>query len=86
MDNETLLEALTLIFTRIETMKANAEDASNIAYATRAALSAALKEQDPELEKRFQHWIDYYQPFVSRHVADDQIQAMLRRLSSLPPK
>jgi hypothetical protein len=86
VDDPILAEALTFILTRMERIKADAADASNIAFATRCALSAALKESNPELEKRFQFWIEHFQPLASKPYVDDQIQAMLHQLSSLLPK
>lgn len=79
-------ERLHLILDRIETIHRNTEDAANIAFATRSALSATLKESNPELERKFQDWIDRYRPIASRHGVDAELQEIRRQLAQLPPR
>lgn len=86
MDDQTLAKTLTIVLTRIQTIQANSEDAANIAFATRAALSATLKELNPELQVKFQGWIEQFQPHVSRHSVDDELQEILRQLAPLLPR
>ena len=84
--NDPLGPILTAILNKLEKIRADAEDASNQAFATRSALSAALKESNPELEKRFQHWIDHFQPVASYHAADREVAEIRRQLAELLPK
>lgn len=77
---------MSLILDRIEEIQRDAEDASQQAFATRSALSAALKEHNPDLEQRFQFWWDHYKPHASRHGADPKLQEILDLLPAFPPK
>lgn len=86
MDGQTLSQALSLILDRIEEIQRDAEDASQRAFATRSALSAALKEHNPDLEQRFQFWWDHYKPHTSRHGADSKLQEIRDLLAPFLPK
>jgi hypothetical protein len=86
MDDQTLSKALSLILDRLEEAKRDAEDASQQAFATRSALAATLKEHDPVLGEKFQVWIKYFQPHVSRHGADSELDEIRRQLAQLLPK
>jgi hypothetical protein len=86
MDDQTLAKILTAVLNKVEKIRADAEDASNHAFATRSALSAALKESNPELEKKFQGWIDHFQPVASHHGVDPEVAEIRRQLAQLLPK
>ncbi len=84
--DQAIGNALLLILDRIEAVQGEAESATKIAMATRSALSASLKESNPELEAKFQGWLDRFQSIVETRGADRELDEIRKQLSPLLPK